>query len=83
MQATDQNPLEKLLGFLDRLEGAKISYRLEHARDAIMVRAFVPEGLWEIEFFADGLIEVERFLRGEGVVEGTDEMLESLIAGNS
>ena len=68
--------MSKLLEFLDCLEREKIWYRLEHVRDAIMVETAVPGERWEIEFFADGHVEVERF-RSDGHIGG-DEMLEAL-----
>ena len=54
--------MEKLLSFLDRLEENKIYYRLNKVRDAIMVEVAVPGERWEVEFFEDGRIEVERFI---------------------
>ena len=52
----------KLLALLERLETAKIHYKLEHNRDnAIMIIAFAPGEYWEIEFLDDGGIEIERF----------------------
>ena len=66
--------MRKLLDFLDRLEREKIWYRLEHIRDSIMVETAVPGERWEIEFFAGGHVEVERFvsvgkLGGEELIE--------------
>ena len=56
------NPLQSLLGFLERLRVAQISYVLCHSRyDAIMVEISVPGQRWEVEFFADGHVEVEVF----------------------
>jgi hypothetical protein len=55
------NHLQSLLTFLDRLEAAKVWYRLSKIRDAILVEVAVPGQLWEIEFFADGRIEREVF----------------------
>ena len=55
--------LSKLLSFLCRLEGSKIAYHIEHNReDAIMVTVAVPGQRWEIEFFDDGSVEVEKFI---------------------
>jgi hypothetical protein len=56
------NPLNKALLFLEKMEGAHIWYRLEHVRDSLMVITAIPGERWEIEFFADGSIEVERFI---------------------
>jgi hypothetical protein len=62
MNNSTGNPLENLLAFLDRLESSKIWYRLWHVRDSVMVMVPVPGERWEIEFFADGSVEVERFI---------------------
>jgi len=54
--------LSKLTKFLDRLDGADIHYTLSSVREgAVMVGVTVPEERWEIEFQADGDIEVEVF----------------------
>jgi len=53
----------KMLSFLNDLEGGKISYSLHHYRDnAIMIIVAVPGERWEIEFLDDGSIEIERFI---------------------
>jgi hypothetical protein len=73
MTSTDPaNSLQKLLDFLDELERRKIYFRLERERsEAIMVRVDVPGERWEVEFFADGEVEVEMFhSSGSGVVGG-------------
>ncbi|MBH8575905.1 hypothetical protein I8752_23485 [Nostocaceae cyanobacterium CENA369] len=57
----------KLVNFLNQLEQERINYTLAHHRDeTIMVSVAVPGERWEVEFFEDGLVEVERFTsRGE------------------
>ncbi len=56
------NAMQKLLDFLARLGEQKVPYRLASWRDeAVMVELAVPGERWEIEFFADGHVEVERF----------------------
>ena len=72
-----QTAFSNMLEFLDRLESQRIWYRLEHIRDSIMVVTAVPGERWEIEFFADGLIEVERFF-SRGIIEH-EEMLDQLV----
>ena len=68
------NHLEKLLIYLSRLEESKIFYTLAHHRsDAIMVKIDVPGERWEAEFFADGLVEVERF-KSVGDVTGEETL---------
>lgn len=72
--ATETNSLQDLLDFLNGLERVRIQYRLSHSREeAIMVEIAVPGERWEVEFFADGELEVERFgVTGEGVVSGNE-----------
>jgi hypothetical protein len=76
MNNSTGNPLENLLAFLDRVESSKIWYRLERVRDALMVVVTVPGERWEIEFFADGSVEVERFI-STGKIE-SDETFDEL-----
>jgi hypothetical protein len=68
----------KLIQFLERLERDHIWYRLEHVRESIMVIVTVPGQRWEVEFFEDGDVEVERFC-SSGKIEG-EETLEQLLA---
>ena len=60
---------EKLLTFVQRLEEAKIHHRLSyHIEDAISVEVYVPGEHWEVDFFADGEVYVERF-RSNGQID--------------
>ena len=62
------NQFTKLLDFLERLDDAKIQYTMEHSRDdAVMVSLVVPGEYWEIEFLADGGIDVERYRSGGAI----------------
>jgi hypothetical protein len=71
------NSLGKLLSFLNRLEQAKICYILKHVRDeTIMVLIAVPGERWEVEFFEDGSIEVEKFI--STAVIGNGDMMRLL-----
>ena len=73
MSTGQTTSLQKLLDFLDELERHKIYFRLErHRTEAIMVRVDVPGERWEIEFFADGEVEVEVFRSKSGVVGGNE-----------
>ena len=66
--------MEPLLNFLDELERARIYYRLERNRpEAIMVRVDIPGERWEVEFFADGSIEVEVFRATDAGILSGDE----------
>ncbi len=75
---TPTSPMRKLLDFIDRLERDKIGYRLLHVRDSIMVFVDVPGSRWEVEFFEDGEMEIERFV-STGVHEAGDELLDRLL----
>ena len=54
--------MEKLLNFLSDLDAAHIHFVLKHIRhDTIMVFITVPGERWEVEFYADGNVDVEVF----------------------
>ena len=54
--------LKKLTDFLDRLDDADLHYTLSSVREsAVMVGVTVPNQRWEVEFMADGDVEVEVF----------------------
>jgi hypothetical protein len=70
------NSLEKLLNFLVKLTESGIHYTLVGTpprEEAIMVEVAVPGELWEVEFFADGEVEVEVF-RSDGGIEGEEAL---------
>jgi hypothetical protein len=69
--------MQSLLEFLRRLDESKIWYRLERVRDALMVEVAVPGERWEVEFFPDEHVEVERFVSDGEIlgVEALDELL--------
>lgn len=68
------NAMEKLLAFLRRLESHHIYYRLDHPRDeAIMVTIDVPWQKWEVEFLADGEVEIEVF-KSDGEIRNETEL---------
>ena len=73
-----QSPFHTLTTFLKQLETANIHYTLaSHRDDAIMVLVTVPGERWEIEFFGDGAIEVERFI-SNGEICGEETLHELL-----
>ena len=76
MDPPEPNHLKTLLEFIDQLEVQKIFFCLErHRSDAIMVRVDVVGEHWEIEFFADGEIEVEIFRTTDnGVMRGSEAL---------
>lgn len=72
----------KLHAFIERLKTEKIPYQLNHVReDAVMVQVATPGERWEIEFFEDGSVEVERF-RSTGKLEN-ESSLEEFFANMS
>ena len=73
-----QTPFDKLTTFLKHLGGAHLYYTLaSHREDTIMVLVTVPGERWEIEFFGDGSVEVERF-RSNGEIGGEESLHELL-----
>ena len=72
--------MNKLLDFLDTLEEKNIYYRLNKVRDAIMVEIAIPGERWEVEFFADEHIEIEKFMSGASISDESD--LEKLLTEN-
>ncbi len=72
------NGFSKLVNFLNQLEQEKISYTLAHNRDeTVMVNVAVPGERWEVEFFEDGSIEVERFI-SNGEILGEEVLIDLL-----
>lgn len=66
--------MQKLLNFLAKLKESQIHYTLECNRDeAIMVLIAVPGERWEVEFFAEGNVEVEVFKSNE-YMKGESEL---------
>lgn len=69
---------QKLIGFLNRLDEVGLIYTLEHNRDdAVLVNVSRDNERWEVEFVADGDIDVEVFYSEDGELEG-EEALERL-----
>jgi hypothetical protein len=70
----------RLLDFLNRLDEAHIFYALSHTRpDSMMVAVALPGWHWEVEFMADGSVEVERYESAAGV-QSDPKLLEALFA---
>ncbi|MBY0523910.1 MAG: hypothetical protein K2R98_10960 [Gemmataceae bacterium] len=73
------SPFDQMLALLQRLDEAKISYRLQNSREgAVSVLAFAPGEYWEIDFLADDSMDIERF-RSDGRIHDAT-MLEELFA---
>ncbi len=60
--------LESAAVLCAQLDRRKAVYDLRVVREALMVVVAVPGERWEIEFFDDGRVELERFI-SRGVVE--------------
>lgn len=68
--------MNNLIDFLDKLENNKIYYRLNKVREGIMVEIAVPGERWEVEFFPNGEVEIEKFISdGEILNESEIEVL--------
>ena len=66
----------KLSGFLADLDSYQLHYTLGHNRErAVMVIVATPAERWEVNFFADSTVEVERF---KSMGFGEEKDLESL-----
>ena len=73
------NGMKKLLQLLQRLEDAKIWFRLSRNRhDAVSVEVVAPGERWEIDFMEDGSVDVERF-RSNGHIDD-ESVLDELFA---
>lgn len=70
-----KNVFVKLMAFLDQLEAEGIAYTLTRIREeALLVNVAVPGARWEIEFLADGTVEIERFYSDGEIVDETSLM---------
>ena len=65
--------MKRLINFLEQLEERKIYYKLDKVRDAVMVEVAVPGERWEVEFFDDGHVEVEKYV-STGTILGEEEI---------
>ena len=67
-----------LFDWMSKLRAARIQFTMDSVRDdAVMLDVRVPGERWEVEFFPDGSIEVERFL-SPGKIEGASALDELL-----
>ena len=66
--------MNKLISFLDKLEENKIYYRLNKIRDSILVEIAVPGERWEVEFFGDEHIEIEKFISNGDIYKDYHEL---------
>jgi hypothetical protein len=71
-----------LLDLLNRLDAAHVAYRLDHTRpDSVMVSVSVAGWHWEIEYMADGSVDIERYRSFAGV-ENDPKLIEELFASD-
>jgi len=71
--------LEDVLQFCIALNGRRASYKLSVDRpEAIRVTLDVPGERWEIDFFPDGSIELDRYV-SQGVVQAGPADLEAAL----
>ena len=65
--------MKKLLCFLEELDKRKIYYRINKIRESILIEVAVPGQRWEVEFFEDDHVEIEKFI-SNGVLYGQEEI---------
>lgn len=65
---TPQGAAVVIFDFLRQLEDRHVSFRLDRIRDSVLVEVVVPGEHWEVEFFEDGRVEIERF-RSDGQID--------------
>ncbi|MEN6636313.1 MAG: hypothetical protein ABFC56_10705 [Clostridiaceae bacterium] len=65
--------MKSLMQFLSKLEEKKIFYKLNKIRESILVEIAVPGERWEVEFFENGEVQVERFF-SDGEISGEESL---------
>ena len=65
--------MKSLLSFLEELEKRKIYYHLNKIRNSVLVEIAVPGERWEVEFFNDEHVEIEKFV-SSGKIYDRDEI---------
>ena len=65
--------MDQLISFLNNLEEKKIFYKLGKIRESILVEIAVPSERWEVEFFVNGDIQIERFI-SNGEISGAESL---------
>lgn len=67
--------MSNLISFLQKLEEHRIYYKLNRIRDSLLVEIAVSGQRWEVEFFENGDIVIEKFL-SDGNIYGSNEIEE-------
>lgn len=76
MSMSTDSAFGRLDDFLDRLKEVRLHFTLARiSSEAILVEVYVPGEHWEVEFFLDGHIEVERF-RSNGHIDDESSLTE-------
>jgi hypothetical protein len=71
--------MDKLFAFCAALDKVRARYDVSVVRgDAVMVALMTPGVYVEVEFFADGTVQIERF-RSDGVQQAAPAALEEII----
>ena len=65
--------MNRLMTFLEELEDRDIYYKLNKIRDAVLVEVVVPGERWEVEFFQDGSVVIEKFV-SDGILYDDKEL---------
>jgi hypothetical protein len=65
--------MNSLLNLLSKLGRKNIHYKLNKIRDGIMIEISVPGERWEIEFFEDNHVEIEKF-KSDGQIFDNSEL---------
>lgn len=65
--------MNRLMTFLEELEDRDIYYKLNKIRDAVLVEVVVPGERWEVEFFRDGSVVIEKFV-SDGILYDDKEL---------
>ncbi|PZS31129.1 MAG: hypothetical protein DLM58_12380 [Pseudonocardiales bacterium] len=70
----------RLLDLLNRLDAAHVYYKLDHTRpDSVLIEISLPGWRWEVEFMADGSLDIERF-RSTGDVVNDATLIEQIFS---
>jgi hypothetical protein len=73
---SSSNSFAQLTQFLQQLDAEQIYHSLSHHREeSVMVNVAVPGQRWEVEFFVDGSVEVERFVSA-GDILGAEALVD-------
>jgi hypothetical protein len=76
----EETPFDRFLDFIRACKDVRAWYRIESIRDnTVMVLSKLPGQYWEIEFFDNGELEIERYF-SPGKIETNEDLLDDLIS---